>query len=141
VTEIQSTYQVVSDAEAAFNFVTQYYDLCRNDGQKGIVQIRNGEVIAAALYVENNGTNCFLHVAGKPGRRWLTRDFLYWCLHYPFVQCGLKRMTAWIEATNADSLRFAKHTGWKHEATLKGAGVNGVDVWLHVLWREDCRYV
>lgn len=137
----KTRYEVVSDADAAFEFVTQFYALCPQKGQKGIVQKRDGEVIAAALYVENNGTNCFLHVAGSPGRRWLTREFYYWCLHYPFIQCGLKRMTAWIEATNADSRRFAEHAGWKPEATLKGAGVNGVDVVLYVLWREDCKYV
>lgn len=134
-------YDVVSDEQAAFNFVTQFFSLHRSEGQKGIVLRRDGEVIAAALYVENNGTNCFIHLAGMPGRRWLTREFLYWCLHYPFVQVGLKRMTGWIEATNKDCIRFAEHIGFKRETTLRGAGQNGVDVHIYALHRSDCRYV
>lgn len=137
----RSRYEIVPDEPAAFNFVTQFFSLYRSEGQKGLVLKRDGEVIAAALYVENNGTNCFLHVAGTPGRPWLTREFLYWCFHYPFVQVGLKRMTGWIEATNKDCIRFAEHTGWKRETTLRGAGQHGVDVHLYVIRREDCRYV
>jgi RimJ/RimL family protein N-acetyltransferase len=134
-------YEVVSDEPGAFDFVTRFFSLNWSDGQKGIVLKRDSEIIAACLYVENNGTNCFVHLAGKAGKRWLTRNFLYWCFHYPFVQVGLKRMTGWIEATNEDSIRFAEHIGMTREATLKGAGQNGVDVHLYVITRENCRYV
>lgn len=134
-------YEVVSDEPGAFKFVTKFFKLYWSAGQRGIVLKRDGEIIAAALYVENNGTNCFIHLAAEPGRRWLTREYLYWCLHYPFVQVGLKRMTGWIEATNKDCIRFAEHIGFTRETTLKGAGQNGVDVHLYVLRPENCRYV
>lgn len=134
-------YEVKSDAEGAYNFLTQFFPLERTEHMKGIVQERDGEVIAAALYVEFNGTNVFVHLAGKPGRRWLTRDFLYWGFHYPFEQLKCKRITSWVEADNADSRRFCEHIGWKHEATLKGIGRNGVDVLIYAMFREDCKYV
>lgn len=136
-----SRYEVVSDAEGAFNFVTSFFRVYRSENQKGIVLKRDGEIIAAALYVENNGTNCFVHLAGQPGRRWLTREFLFWGFHYPFVQCGLKRMTCWVEETNTDSIRFCEHIGWTLEAVLKGAGQDGVDVRIYAMKREDCKYV
>lgn len=139
--ERSTQYVVKSDAEGAFQFLIQFFPLVRTEHQTGIVLERDGEVIAAALYVEFNGTNVFVHLAGKPGRRWLTRDFLYWGFHYPFVQLNCKRITCWVEASNADSRRFVEHIGWTHEATLSGAGQNGVDVLIYRMFREDCKYV
>lgn len=136
-----SKHEVKSDAEGAFHFLTQFFPLVRTADQKGIVQVRGGEIIAAALYVEFNGTNVFVHLAGKPGRRWLTRDFLFWGFHFPFIQMGCSRITCCVDACNADSRRFVEHIGWKYEATLKGAGVNGVDVRIYKMLREDCKYV
>ena len=138
---VGSRYLVESDAEGAFQYVTQFYGLDWSRGQKGIVLRRDGEIIAAALYVEFNGTNIFLHVAGSPGRPWLTREFMYWCFHYPFVQLGCKRMTAWIESNNAASIRFAEKTGWTREAVLAGAGKDGVDAYVYRILREECKYV
>lgn len=137
----RTAYEVKSDAEGAYRFLTQFFPLERTEHMKGIVQERDGEVIAAALYVEFNGTNVFVHLAGMPGRKWLTRDFLYWGFHYPFEQLKCKRITCWVEADNKDSQRFCEHIGWKHEATLQGIGRNGVDVLIYRMFREDCKYV
>lgn len=136
-----SRYVVESDAEGAYNHVTQFFglDWCR--GQKGIVLKRDGVVIAAAVYVEFNGSNVVVHLAGTPGRRWLNRDFLYWGFHYPFIQLGCKRITCWVESTNADSIKFVEHIGWSREATLSQAGREGSDVYIYKMFREDCRYV
>lgn len=133
-------YEVASDEPAAFEFLNQFFPIYRSSWQKGIVLRRDGEVIAAALYVEFNGVNVFVHLAGLPGRRWLNREFLYWALQYPFVQLGAKRITGWVESTNTDSIRFCEHIGCKREATLSGAGQHGQDVYLYVLYQKDCRY-
>lgn len=136
-----SRYIVASDAEGAFEYVTRFFSLVRTEDQKGIVLRRDGEVVAAALYVEFNGSNIFVHLAGSPGRNWLKRDFLYWLFHYPFIQLGCRRISAWVESNNADSVRFIEHLGATREAVLSQAGRDGVDVFVYKMFREDCKYV
>ena len=135
------TLEVSSDEPAAWDFITSFYSLYRAESQKGIVLRKDGEVIAATLYVENNGSNIFMHCAAKPGRRWLNRDFLYWVFHYPFEQCGVRRITCWVEASNVDCHRFIKHIGFTHEATLAQAAADGGDVFIYVMHKEHCQHV
>lgn len=135
--ELRARFRVEADAVAAFDFIKDFIPIRPSQGQTGIVLRVGDEVIAALLYVEFNGTNVFAHLAGRPGRRWLNRDFLYWGLQYPFIQMGCSRVTGWVEADNVDSLRFLGHLGFEREATLTGAGVHGQDVILMRLFRED----
>jgi RimJ/RimL family protein N-acetyltransferase len=137
----RAVYTIESDPDAAFEFVNRINPVNASSWQKGIVQRRDGEVIAACLFHEHNGSNLFMHIAGTPGTNWLTRDMLWNCFHYPFVQLGCKRVTGWIEADNVRSRRFAERTGWTNEARLEKAGRDGVDVIIYRMFREDCRYV
>ena len=134
-------FKVESDADGAFEYVTRFFNLVRVADQKGIVLRRDGEIVAAALFVEYNGPNIFVHLAGSPGKRWLTRDFLYWIFHYPFIQLGCRRLSAWVESNNANSIRFIEHLGATREATLKEAAPGGNDVYVYRMFREDCKYV
>lgn len=135
------TYKVAVDTEAAYEYVNKFFPVVRVADQRGLVQYRDGEVVAAALYVEFNGSNVFVHLAGSPDKRWLTRDFLYWGFHYPFVQLGCRRITCCVDVTNVTSRIFCEHIGWKPEAVLEAAGVGGVDVIVYKMFREDCKYV
>lgn len=133
-------YKILSDVDEAYRYVNEFFPLPRSSNLKGIVLKKNGETKAAALFENYNGTNIYVHLAGAPGRRFGNREFLHWGFHYPFVQLGCKRMTAYIEANNADSIRLAEHMGFRREATLAGAGRDGVDAYIYVMFREDCRY-
>jgi len=135
------TYRVISDALRAFAFCLKYISITRTKQQKGICLMKGDEVIAAAVYDEYNGQNIFVHLAGKPGRKWLNREFLKWGFDYPFNQLGVKRLTAWVHADNLESVRFVEHIGFRREATLEKAGPGGVDVYIFVMFREECRYV
>lgn len=134
-------YEVVSDTDGAYEYVCRTAPVYAASWQAGIVLKRNDAIIAATLYQEYNGSNLFMHSAGTPGTNWLTRDYLYWCFHYPFVQLGCKRATVWVEANNIRSRRFVARLGWTREARLTAAGRDGVDVLLYKMMREDCRYV
>jgi hypothetical protein len=133
-------YEILANDEAAYEFLSAQIPMARSDFQKGIVQKKNGVVNAAVLYTSFNGTNIMATIAGTVGTRWLTRDFLYWIFHYPFVQLNVKRVTVSIYSDNLASVRFAKHCGFTHEATLHGAASDGQDVLLFCLWRKDCRF-
>lgn len=134
------TYEISPDRDTAFNFVTAQLGCGRTENQRGLSLSKDGEVIAAIVYDEFNGSNVFMHVAATPGRRWMTRAFLHNAFLYPFVQMGANRITGWVEADNLDARRFDEHLGFRPEAVLKGAGSKGQDVILYVMHREDCRY-
>lgn len=136
-----SDFQVVADNRRAFEYVNARIGINYVQNMTGICLLREGEVIAAVVYQDFNGSNIILHIAAEPGRKWMNRAFLYWCFHYPFVQLHANRLTVWVNSDNLTSLAFVKRLGWRDEATLVGAGPQGQDVQLLVMRRENCKYV
>ena len=47
--------------------------LARSDGMRCIGLRKHGDLVAAAIYEGFNGQNIWVHLAGLPGRRWMTR--------------------------------------------------------------------
>jgi hypothetical protein len=115
--------------------------LAANDGMRAIGLRRNGELVAGAVYEGFNGRNMWVHLAGLPGRCWLNRRFLQAGFHYPFVLCGVDRLSGYVNASNTDARRFDEHVGFHEESRLKGAAPDGGDVILYVMWRQDCRFL
>ncbi|HEY9208656.1 MAG TPA: GNAT family protein [Acidovorax sp.] len=115
--------------------------LARCDGMRSIGLRRDGELVAAAIYEGFNGQNIWAHLAGVPGRRWMTRDFLRAGFAYPFLVCGAQRVSGYVNASNTEARRLNEHFGYRVEAALRGAAHDGGDVILYVMWRKDCRYV
>ena len=102
---------------------------------------KHGQLVAAALYEGFNGRNVWVHLAGIPGRKWMTRDFLHAGFAYPFLVCGVHRLSGYVNASNTDACRLNEHLGYQEEARLKGAAPDGGDVILYVMWRENCRFL
>lgn len=100
----------------------------------------NGELIAGVLFDYYNGASINMHVAAKPGRRWLTREFLHFCFWYPFEQLKVRRITGLVPASNRDARKFDEHLGFELEATLKDAAPDG-DVLVYRLFRDQCRWL
>lgn len=133
-------YEVVSDVNGALEFVNRFYGLPRSSNMQGIVNKKDGETIGAVVFEDFNGTNVFMHVAGKPGKKWVTKEFLYWTFAYPFEQLKCRRVTGTVNADNLEARKFNEHLGFKLECTLKEAGPKGQDVLVYVMFRDDCRY-
>ena len=115
--------------------------LARTDGMRCIGLRKDGELVAAAVYEGFNGQNMWVHLAGVPGQRWMTRDFLRAGFAYPFLVCGVQRLSGYVNSSNLAARRLNEHFGYQVEATLKGAAPDGGDVLIYVMWRKDCRYV
>ena len=115
--------------------------LARTDGMRCIGLRKDGELVAAAVYEGFNGQNMWVHLAGVPGQRWMTRDFLRAGFAYPFLVCGVQRLSGYVNSSNLAARRLNEHFGYRVEATLKGAAPDGGDVLIYVMWRKDCRYV
>ena len=115
--------------------------LARSDGMRCIGLRKDGELVAAAVYEGFNGQNMWVHLAGVPGQRWMTRDFLRAGFAYPFLVCGVQRLSGYVNSSNLAARRLNEHFGYRVEATLKGAAPDGGDVLIYVMWRKDCRHV
>ncbi len=133
--------QIISNPARVYDFVKQYVPIPIVSGMKGLGLEKDGELIAGVVYEGFNGVNVWMHVAAEPGAKWLTRDYLRYCFHYPFVELGCKRVSGYVEDSNEFAKRFDEHLGFQREAVLKGAASDGGDVILYVMRREECRYV
>jgi RimJ/RimL family protein N-acetyltransferase len=99
-----------------------------------------GTLVAGCWYEKWNGVNLHMHIAALPNKRWMSREFLRYCFHYPFVELGCKRVTGYVEASNLEARRFDEHLGFEVEATLKDAAPTG-DVLVYVMWKDRCRWL
>lgn len=133
--------QIVYDYQEVYDFVKDFYPLNPSVSAAGIGLKEDGELIAGVIYDDYNGSNVFMHVAAIPGRRWMTREYLYTCFAYPFTQLQCDRITGWVEASNLDARRFDEHLGFQQEAVLKRAARDGGDVIMYVMFREHCRFI
>lgn len=135
------TTRLISNPARVYDFVSQYMPMAMVAGMKGIGLEKDGELIAGALYEGFNGQNVWAHLAGKPGKRWMNRQFLWYGFHYPFNEMGVKRISGYVNASNTEARRLNEHFGYQEEARLKGAAPDGGDVILYVMWRENCRFL
>lgn len=133
-----SLYTMTSDAVRVLRLVQQHTPLAACANMTGIGLERRGELVAGVIYEGYNGRNIWMHVA-IPGC--ITRDFLRYAFHYPFIELGCRRVSGYVEASNARARRFDEHLGFQQEAILQGAASDGGDVILYRMTREDCRYV
>lgn len=133
-------YRIVSNPARVWAFVREQVPVESSSGMRGLGLERDGKLVAGVLYEGWNGHNVWMHVAITPGAR-ITREYTRYCFHYPFVELGCRRVSGYVEASNAAARRFDEHLGFRQEAVLRGAASDGGDVLLYVMWREECRYV
>ena len=129
---------MTADTVRVLRFVQQHVPLAACANMTSIGLERDGELVAGTIYEGYNGHNVWMHVAIS-GR--ITKAYLRYCFHYPFVELGCTRVSGYVEASNAQARRFDEHLGFQQEAILSGAASDGGDVILYRMTREDCRYV
>jgi hypothetical protein len=134
------TYRIISDPMRVWRFVTTETGVPASSTMKGLGLERDGELVSGVLYEQWNGVNLFMHVALAPGARWTPR-YLWYCFHYPFVELGCRRVSGWVEASNAEARRVDENLGFRAEATLTGAAHDGGDVILYVMRQDECRFL
>lgn len=99
---------------------------------------RDGKIIAGVVYSGFNGSCITADIRGIG--RWANREYLRAIFDYPFLQAGVKRITAVVESDNETSQKFVKHLGFVHEATLRHAGRSG-DLLVFRMFRDECKWL
>lgn len=95
--------------------------------------------VAACLYESYNGASVLGHLAGD-GRKWMNREFLWFCFHYPFEQLRVNKILGLVESSNAEARKLDEHLGFQLEATLKNAAPRG-DLLIYSMTRDQCRWL
>lgn len=102
--------------------------------------VKDGELVAGVIYNLYTGTSICMHVGAKPGRRWLTRGFLYAAFDYPFNELKCRRVTGLVPSKNSDARRFDRHLGFEFEGIMRHALADD-DLMIFGLLKENCRWL
>lgn len=100
---------------------------------------RNGELCAVVAYEDFNGASIRMHVAAE-GKRWMVREYLWFCFYYPFEQLGVKQIIGLVNSNNAQALAFDEHLGFKRAAVIPEACPGG-DLVILTMGRSECRFL
>jgi RimJ/RimL family protein N-acetyltransferase len=101
---------------------------------------RSGRLAGVVVFDTFSSYDCCIHVASDGSGHWLTAGFLRAVFSYPFVQCGLPRVTAPVAESNTRSLRFNKHLGFEVEGRHPLAAKDGAMITTALL-RKNCIYI
>jgi RimJ/RimL family protein N-acetyltransferase len=104
----------------------------------GLLDKPGGELVAGTVLNNITETNAAAHVAFS-GRHSLKRVLITAFFDYAFNQLDLERLTGFVDADNAQALRFDRHLGFEDEFIIPRG--NGGDVVQLVMWREKCRWL
>lgn len=98
-----------------------------------------GNCLGGVLYDGFTGGCIFMHQAGFDAR-WLTGNMIWLVFDYPFTQLKVSKVAGTINSTNKELLDFNRRLGFKEEARIKGAYLDG-DMIVMTMERADCRWL
>ena len=102
---------------------------------------QDGELIAGVVFDHYTGPSISMHVVAVPGKRWMTKDFLWRCFAYPFLQLQCSRITGLVRVDNLVAQKFDEHLGFKREGLVRKACTDGTDMILYGMLKEECRWL
>jgi hypothetical protein len=102
----------------------------------------DGTLRAVTVFDTFSKVDCLVHVASDQRWGWFTREYAVRTMTYPFVDCGLTRISAMISVDNRASLMFTmRFGGWVKEGVIRRAGGHGEDLVLFGMLREHCLWL
>jgi len=102
--------------------------------------LKNDELIAGVIYNHYTGVNIMAHIAAVPGKRWMSREFLYAMFDYPFNQLGVRRITGLVPKKNRVAREFDTHLGFEYEGNMRNA-LPDDDMIVYGMLREKCKWL
>jgi RimJ/RimL family protein N-acetyltransferase len=99
------------------------------------------ELIAGVVFNMYTEASICMHVAAVPGKRWLTRDFLWRCFAYPFIQLKCNRVTGLVREDNLVAQKFDEQLGFKREGLIRKGCTDGSNMILYGMLLEECRWL
>lgn len=126
---ISHGHQIATDAG------TYYNPLC----DIVISRVKNNELQGGCVYQNYTGRSIGIHVTGlKPN--WISRDLLWVCFHYPFVQLGCEYIFGQAPTFNLKALAFNRKMGFKEITRIENVFPEG-DLVVFRMHKDECRYL
>jgi len=130
--------------EAMGNFVREHLGL--NEGSRWgeyrtLGLVRNSALAGAVVYNHFSQYSCCAHIAGLPGKMWMTPEFLYAIFDYPFNGMKLQRITGLVPERNERAAKFDEHLGFKYEGKMRNALPDGEGLLVYGMLKEECRWI
>lgn len=69
------------------------HHICFRPDAKAIGVELGGVIRAVTVYDTFSTNDCLVHVASDQSRRWVSREYCVRAMAYPFLQCGLRRIS------------------------------------------------
>lgn len=104
-----------------------------------IARTVKGKLLGGCVYQGYTGRSISIHIASFTPR-WISRDLLWLCFHYPFVQLGCEYIFGQVPAHNLKALAFDLKMGFKEVARIENVFPEG-DMIVLRLHRDECRYL
>ena len=132
---------IYNQADRVAKWVGERVDEQYFAGAEAIGLEKDGKLIAGVVFNMYTGPSISMHVAAEPGTYWLTKDFLWRCFAYPFLQLRCNRVTGLTKADNIQAQKFIEHLGFKHEGIIRRGWADGTDVVLYGMLKDECRFL
>jgi RimJ/RimL family protein N-acetyltransferase len=107
----------------------------------GIGLEEDGELIAGVVFNFYTEASICMHVAAAPGKRWMTKEFLWRAFAYPFLQLKCNRVTGFVREDNLVAQKFDEHLGFRREGLIRKGCTDGTNMILYGMLREECRWL
>lgn len=131
------TLRIVPDPEGA----EHYLKLCGYilvPPFQGITIVDDDEVVRGAIGIDKfDGCDC--HVSAYGNGYW-SKGILHGFFHWVFAQLNCSRASFQTLSQNQHTVRALEFLGAKYEGTKRSA-VNGQDVLLYGMLRDECRFL
>lgn len=116
------------------------------DGDKAIGIVRDGKLIAAAMYSDfkarPDGTVYSVEMSAITiDKRWATRHNLRAIFAYPFIQLGLERVQMVTSVTNEGVNKVLPKLGFQKEGVIRKGYVLGGDAYVWGMLKEECEWI
>lgn len=90
------------------------------------LSVYNGaELRGAVLFERNTGRSATVHIAGREGRPWLTKEVARFATNYAFVVLGVRRLYSSVAITNEAALKINRRFGFGLVSYLPDALAEG----------------
>lgn len=120
-------------------WVLERIPVMRRFGASVSIGVGDGKnIIAAAVYYEYDNYNMQMAFAADTPKA-ITRAVIREMLGYPFHIAQVSRVTNFVEASNAASIRLTEGVGFKREGVIRRGYRNGSDMIVYGLLPEDCK--
>jgi RimJ/RimL family protein N-acetyltransferase len=119
-------------AEAAGTFFNPECD-------KVIARVVGKKLLGGVIYQAFTGESIEMHVASFRSR-WINKELLWVCLHYPFVQLDVSRIFIRVREANTVAGKFCYNLGFELVTKIDGVYPDGGDLIMR-MERDECRWL